>query len=261
MPPEPREATGQPSGSTSRPGASARSGSVSLSRTPRCTRSCWLNCHSHADASSSAGRSRTTCGPRSRWKFKYGSKIHLITERTGLPLSVGISDAHVHDSQALILLVKGIPPVRSRRGPRRRRPGKLHADKGYDYRHLRHWLAQRAIQHRIARKGIETSQRLGRHRWTIERTMAGLPAAADSTAVTNARPITFSPSRASPAPSSASAGSTLGEAARALRRWRLRSGGRRLSAASIQRPVPAASALPMFRRQHSRRPRTRRPPS
>jgi IS5 family transposase len=68
---------------------------------------------------------------------KYGSKIHLITERTGLPLSVGISGANVHDSQALIPLVQGIPPIRSRRGRRRRRPGKLHGDKGYDYNHLR----------------------------------------------------------------------------------------------------------------------------
>ncbi|CAM5739594.1 hypothetical protein SHIRM173S_00890 [Streptomyces hirsutus] len=33
---------------------------------------------------------------------KYGSKTHSITERTGLPLSVGISGANVHDSQALI---------------------------------------------------------------------------------------------------------------------------------------------------------------
>jgi hypothetical protein len=33
---------------------------------------------------------------------------------------------------------------------------------------------ERGIQHRIARKDVETSQRLGRHRWTIERTMAWL---------------------------------------------------------------------------------------
>ncbi|WP_406340582.1 IS5 family transposase [Streptomyces sp. NBC_01578] len=105
---------------------------------------------------------------------KYGSKIHLITERTGLPLSVAISGANLHDSQALIPLVQGIPPIRSRRGRRRRKPAKLHADKGYDYSHLRRWLRQRGIQHRIARKGVESSQRLGRHRWTVERTMAWL---------------------------------------------------------------------------------------
>lgn len=113
-------------------------------------------------------------GPNPVDRGKYGSKIHLITERTGLPLPVGISGANVHDSQALIPLVKGIPPIRSRRGPRRRRPGKLHADKGYDYRHLRRWLSKRGITHRIARKGVETSRRLGRHRWTIERTMSWL---------------------------------------------------------------------------------------
>ncbi|MBB4787049.1 transposase [Streptomyces rapamycinicus] len=98
----------------------------------------------------------------------------MITERTGLPLSVGISGANLHDSQALEPLVRGIPPIRSRRGPRRRRPAKLHGDKGYDYDHLRRWLRQRGVRHRIARKGIESSKRLGRHRWTIERTMAWL---------------------------------------------------------------------------------------
>jgi transposase len=105
---------------------------------------------------------------------KYGSKIHLITERTGLPLSVGISGANMHDSQGLEPLVRGIPPIRSRRGPRRRKPGKLHGDKGYDYRHLRQWLRERGITHRLARRGVESSTRLGRHRWVVERSVAWL---------------------------------------------------------------------------------------
>ncbi|MEU5977684.1 IS5 family transposase [Streptomyces sp. NPDC047315] len=113
-------------------------------------------------------------GPNPVDRGKYSSKIHLITEQTGLPISVGISAANLHDSQALTPLVKGIPPIRSRRGRRRRKPGKLHGDKGYDYSHLRQWLRQRGITHRIARKGVESSQRLGRHRWTIERAMAWL---------------------------------------------------------------------------------------
>lgn len=65
-------------------------------------------------------------------------------------------------------------PSGSRRGPRRRRPAKLHADKGYDYDHLRRWLRKRGIRHRIARKGIESSTRLGRHRWVVERTVSWL---------------------------------------------------------------------------------------
>jgi transposase len=71
-------------------------------------------------------------------------------------------------------LVKGIPPIRSRPGRRRPKPAKLHADKDYDHSHLRRRLRPRGITHRIARKGIETSQRLGRHHWTIEHTMAWL---------------------------------------------------------------------------------------
>jgi len=75
---------------------------------------------------------------------------------------------------SVIPLVKGIPPIRSRRGRRRRKPGKLHAATGYDYNHLRRWLRGRGITHRISRKGVESSQRLGRHRWTVERAMAWL---------------------------------------------------------------------------------------
>ncbi|MFF1724214.1 transposase [Streptomyces sviceus] len=77
-------------------------------------------------------------------------------------------------SQALIPLMRGIPPIRSRYGPRRRRPAKLHADKGYDLDHLRNWLRRRQIVPRIARRGVESSSRLGRHRWVVEGTMSWL---------------------------------------------------------------------------------------
>lgn len=102
----------------------------------------------------------------------------------------------MHDSQALEPLVRGIPPICSRRGPRRRRPAKLHADKGYDYEHLRRWLRNRGIRHRIARKGIVPSQRLGRHRWVVERTVSWLAGCLRCTAATNASPSTSSPSSA-----------------------------------------------------------------
>ncbi|MGW7367157.1 IS5 family transposase [Streptomyces sp. NPDC054841] len=113
-------------------------------------------------------------GPNPTDRGKKGSKIHLLTDRNGLPLSAWVSGANTHDSQGLEPLVRGIPPIRSRRGPRRRRPAKLHADKGYDYDHLRRWLRSRNIAPRIARKVIESSQRLGRHRWVVERTVTWL---------------------------------------------------------------------------------------
>ncbi len=79
---------------------------------------------------------------------------------------------------------------------RRRRPAKLHADKGYDYEHLRRWLRNRGIRHRIARNGIVPSQRLGRHRWVVERTVPRLAGCLRCTAATNASPSTSSPSSA-----------------------------------------------------------------
>jgi len=105
---------------------------------------------------------------------KSGSKIHVLSDRAGIPLSVGISAANTNDVQALRPLVKAIPAIRSRRGPRRRKPAKLHADKAYDAADLREWVRDRGIGVRIARKGVESSDRLGRHRWVIERTISWL---------------------------------------------------------------------------------------
>jgi IS5 family transposase len=54
------------------------------------------------------------------------------------------------------------------------RPEKLHADKGYDFPRCRRFLQRRGISSRIARRGVESSERLGRHRWVVERTLAWL---------------------------------------------------------------------------------------
>ncbi|WP_431521565.1 transposase [Actinomadura madurae] len=45
-------------------------------------------------------------------------------------------------------------------------------DKGYDSAELRALLRRRGVTPRIARRGIESSERLGRHRGKIERTIA-----------------------------------------------------------------------------------------
>jgi transposase len=72
-------------------------------------------------------------------------------------------------------LLDAVAPVRTgRRGRPRRRPAKLHADKGYDYRRCGDECVRRGVKHRIARKGVEPTNRLGRHRWQVERTLAWL---------------------------------------------------------------------------------------
>ena len=113
-------------------------------------------------------------GPNPVDRGKSGSKMHVLSDRSGIPITVAVSAANTPDAEALRPLVSAVPAVRSRRGPRRRKPGKLHADKAYDHRALRAWVAGRGIGVRIARKGIESGQRLGRHRWVIERTISWL---------------------------------------------------------------------------------------
>jgi hypothetical protein len=87
---------------------------------------------------------------------------------------VRLSAANLHDCQEALALFDAIPPVRGPRGRPRRRPAKAHGDKGYDHAKIRRGLRRRHIAPRIARRGIESSQTLGRHRWVVERTMAWL---------------------------------------------------------------------------------------
>jgi len=87
---------------------------------------------------------------------------------------VRLSAANTHDSLLLEQVVDAVPPVKGPRGRPRRRPAKLHLDKGYDYPRCRRALRRRGITPRIARRGIESSQRLGRHRYVVERSLAWL---------------------------------------------------------------------------------------
>lgn len=54
------------------------------------------------------------------------------------------------------------------------KPQRLHADRAYNRANLRKWLRGKRIGVRIARKGIESSERLGRPAGVIERTMSWL---------------------------------------------------------------------------------------
>jgi transposase len=84
-------------------------------------------------------------------------------------LNAMVSAANVNDHLVFEDVVDGVHPIRQSVGRPRKRPDKLHGDKGYDYRTCRKALARRRIKARIARKGIESSTRLGRHRYVIER--------------------------------------------------------------------------------------------
>jgi IS5 family transposase len=87
------------------------------------------------------GGEQTGKDPTNRGKL--GTKRHIIVDRNGLPLAATISGSNVHDSQLLEATVDAIPSLRlphQRPGRPRKRPTKLHADKGYDYPHCRRAL-------------------------------------------------------------------------------------------------------------------------
>ena len=74
-------------------------------------------------------------------------------------------------------MLDAVSPIRrprGRPGRPRKRPEKLHTDKAYDFDRCREALRQRGIAPRIARRGLHSSERLGRHRWEAERTLAWL---------------------------------------------------------------------------------------
>ena len=76
----------------------------------------------------------------------------------------------MHNSVPLSVLLDAVTPL----GRPRQRPRKLHTDKAYDFARCRRACNIRHIQARIARHGVEDTQRLGRHRWVVERTFAWL---------------------------------------------------------------------------------------
>lgn len=111
-------------------------------------------------------------GPNPTDRGKPGTKRHIMVDGAGVPLAVVLTGANRHDSMALTAVVDAVRPVRQKRGRPRRRPAKLHADKAYDFDRCRRDLRNRSIIPRIARRGIECSSHLGKHRWVVERTFA-----------------------------------------------------------------------------------------
>jgi transposase len=85
-----------------------------------------------------------------------------------------VTAANVNDTTMFQAVMDDVPPIRTPAGQRRTRPAKIHADKGYDSRANRAYLRRRGIKARIARRQVESSTRLGRHRWKVERSLSWL---------------------------------------------------------------------------------------
>ncbi|MFC6840033.1 IS5 family transposase [Xanthomonas theicola] len=124
------------------------------------------------DAASVASPGGADTGPNPTDRGKLGSKRHLIVDRKGVPLAFCVTGANRHDAVVFEGMGDALPPIAGKPARPRRWPGKLHADKADAIDRCRHHLKERGITPRIARKGVERNDRLGRHRWVVERTHA-----------------------------------------------------------------------------------------
>ena len=113
-------------------------------------------------------------------KGKAGSKRHIVVDRRVEEASLWWLSNRLPTSPRLEGLGRGcgrhIEPLRKppRGRPRAsaRREEAVHADKAYDLPRCREALRKRGITPRIARRGIESSEKLGRYRWVVERTLS-----------------------------------------------------------------------------------------
>lgn len=80
-----------------------------------------------------------------------------------------VSGAKRHESKMFEKCVDAISAIAGLSGRPRKRPPKLHADKDCNYR-CRQQLSPRGMSSRVGRGGMESSERLGKYRWVVERT-------------------------------------------------------------------------------------------
>ena len=113
-------------------------------------------------------------GPSPVDRARTGSKHHLLTDATGVPLAISLTGGHRNDVTQLLPLVDGVKPVRGKSGRPRQRAERLLADRGYDHDKYRRLLWARGIKPVIARRGQEHGSGLGSERWVVERTFAWL---------------------------------------------------------------------------------------
>ncbi len=115
------------------------------------------------------GRIRRTGG-------KKGVKRHVLTDGRGVPLSLVVTGANVHDQKGLAPLLAGI--VAKRPKPRKYKPQTMCLDKGYDTQPCRHAIERRGYRDGIKSRGIERQEKRNNpnkraRRWVVERTHSG----------------------------------------------------------------------------------------
>lgn len=143
--------------------------------------------------------------PNPTERGKSGTERHLVVDRRDAPLRVALSGANRPKNMMMAPTLNAITGVHRRGCNRlRRRPERLYADKGYDHCSCQAECRACGIEPRIARRGVESSQRLGRHRWVVKRTHAWLASSGVWLSVISDAKTSTSPSSSLAAPLSTS---------------------------------------------------------
>ena len=83
----------------------------------------------------------------------FGSKLHLVTDGSAIPLAVTVTAGQAHESRSVE------PVMNAVRIGRRRRPLRLAGDKAYSGRPVRSWLLRHGIKPVIPSKANQRPQR------------------------------------------------------------------------------------------------------
>ncbi len=127
------------------------------------------------DSANLPAKKGLSVGPELDRLWEQCTKSHLVVNARGMPLGLTFTGACCHDSRMLGATLDAAPCVRTGwRGRPRGTPNEPRADKGYDHRCCRREGWTRGITPWIARRGIESSQHFGGHRWSVKRTVAWL---------------------------------------------------------------------------------------
>ncbi|MFI2780194.1 transposase [Streptomyces sp. ALB3] len=105
------------------------------------------------------GGSKTGRGTVNRRRT--GGKHQLITDATGIPLTVALTGGNRTDVTQLVPLLEAVPSVRDKRGRPRRRPDVVLGDRGYDHDKYRRLVCGLGVRPVIARRGTEHGSGLG----------------------------------------------------------------------------------------------------
>lgn len=91
----------------------------------------------------------------------FGSKLHLLVDRNGIPLSALLLPGQTHESTQFEALVTSVQVQRAKGRPRSR-PRRVGGDKAYHAQRIRHWLRAHGIGAVIPPRKGRGKRRAGR---------------------------------------------------------------------------------------------------